>query len=138
MIGTLILTGTASRLLDNLTVIEGTAFLPEQQGRDAPMAEPQAAPAAPANSAPAASPAAPVPAAQWHVQVGAFGRAGAAEAHWAALRSQLPELGELNPSYQQNGSLTRVRIGPVADRAAAARLCAQLVARGHACYPVRP
>lgn len=108
-----------------------------------------AAPAAPPKpavtrvQAPKASPPAhaslPPPAAKaWRVQLGAYGSASAARGQWATLAKRLPALSGLKPNYEQAGKFTRLRVGPVASHAAAAKLCATAQAAGQACFPVAP
>ena len=108
-------------------------------------AEPEAAPArpAPAKATEAPKPAVPVatapkpaapsaPAASgtgFAVQVGAFGKAGDA----TALRDRLRAAGFsafTESVTTDKGTLTRVRVGPVIDRAEADRLQAQLKSKG--------
>ena len=108
----------------------------------APAAAPKAASAAAPKSTPAAPPtaAAPAPAAAggWRAQLGAYGSPAAAQAQWAALRGKLGAFSGLQPSYEKAGNFTRLRVGPLANRAAADRLCAAAKAVGQACFPVAP
>ncbi|MET3010325.1 SPOR domain-containing protein, partial [Stenotrophomonas koreensis] len=88
----------------------------------ATVAKPQPAPAPATPRAPAAS------AVGWVVQLGAFSNAAEAE----ALRERMRAAGfsafvEQVPT--DRGSLSRVRVGPVASREAAEQLKAQLAAR---------
>ena len=92
---------------------------------------------APARVAAAPSPP-PLPARDWQIQVGAFRDTAAAEAHLRALESGLPELAGLTPAHQLRGRLSRVRIGGIANEAAARRLCARAEAVAGGCFVVRP
>ena len=87
--------------------------------------------------APAATPA---PAASagggWKVQLGAFGNSANAKRHWDAVRAKVGALGSLSPSFEPAGAMTRLKAGPVANRAAADRICAAAKAAGSACFPV--
>ncbi|HYD38204.1 MAG TPA: SPOR domain-containing protein [Allosphingosinicella sp.] len=98
--------------------------------------------APPAKAGPAPRPAAPVGAAaaggRWRVQLGAFGNAAGAQRAWAGLRSKVAALAALQPQYVPAGAVTRLRAGPLADRAAADRICAAARAAGAACFPVAP
>jgi TPR repeat protein len=84
--------------------------------------------------------AAPAPAAsaggRWRVQLGAFGSAGGAQRAWAGLRGRLGA--GLQPNYVAAGAVTRLQAGPLANRAAADRVCAAAKAAGAACFPVAP
>jgi TPR repeat protein len=87
-------------------------------------------------------PAAPAPAAAvgrgWRAQLGAYGSPAAAQAQWASLSRKIGALGGLQPSYEQAGTFTRLRAGPLANKAAADRVCAAAKAAGQACFPVAP
>ena len=89
-------------------------------------------------AAPAAKPAAPAPSGRWRVQLGAYGSAEAARGQWAALSRKIGALSGLQPTYEQAGKFTRLRVGPLADRAAADRLCASAKAAGQGCFTVAP
>ncbi len=105
---------------------------------------------APAAAAPVAAaavkpakvvPVAAVPAAaggQWRAQLGAYGSPAAAQAQWSALAGKVGALRGLQPSYEKAGAMTRLRVGPLASRAAADRVCAAAKAAGQACFPVAP
>jgi hypothetical protein len=100
----------------------------------APAAQPKTAPAAPrASVAPAA-----VAAGGWRAQLGAYASPAAAQAQWATLRGKLGSYSGLQPSYEKAGNFTRLRVGPLANRAAADRLCAAAKAVGQACFTVAP
>lgn len=101
--------------------------------------------AAPANAAPAAPKAPQVAAAVpagaargWRAQLGAYNNPAAAQARWLALRGKLGAFAALQPSYEPAGALTRLRVGPMANRSVADRLCAAAKAAGQACFPVAP
>lgn len=97
--------------------------------------------AAPAKApAPTAKPATtpPAPSGKWRVQLGAFGSTQIAQNQWSALSRKIAPLSGLKPSYEKAGALTRLRAGPLADRAAADRLCASAKAAGQACFTVAP
>ena len=85
---------------------------------------------------PAAKPpvVAAAPAGRWRIQVGAYGNDAAARTAWATLRGKAPALSGLSPTYQKAGAVVRLQLGPIADRAAATRLCA--ASRAPACFPV--
>jgi tetratricopeptide (TPR) repeat protein len=100
-----------------------------------------AAPLNPTKPAPKAAPL-PAPAAAvsggWRAQLGAYGSPAAAQARWAELRGKLGTFSALQPSYEKAGNLTRLRVGPLANRASADRLCAASKAAGQPCFPVAP
>ena len=66
------------------------------------------------------------------VQLGAFGSQQGAATAWTNVSGKL---GGLRPSYEKAGAVVRLRAGPLADKAAAARACAAV---GTACFPVAP
>jgi cell division septation protein DedD len=74
----------------------------------------------------------------WRVQLGAFGTAANAQRAWAGLKGKVGALGALSPRYVPAGAVTRLQAGPVANRAAADRVCAAAKAAGSACFPVAP
>jgi hypothetical protein len=129
--------------------LQGTT-LAQNMGRGGParggiasVARPAAPPAKAARPAP--RPAAPAPAravaaagGKWKVQLGAFGNAAGAQRAWAALRGKVGALASLQPQYVAAGAVTRLRAGPLADRASADRVCAAARAAGAACFPVAP
>jgi cell division septation protein DedD len=69
---------------------------------------------------------------KWMVQLGAYGSQEGAATAWGKVSGRL---GGLHPSYQKAGAMVRLRAGPLADKAAAAKACA---AAGSACFPVAP
>ena len=106
---------------------------------------PRVAGAAPARATPASSspkPAAAKPAAapagRWRVQLGAYSSADAAREQWAAVSKKIAPLKGLQPYYEPAGKLTRLRVGPLADKASADRLCASAKAAGQGCFTVAP
>jgi cell division septation protein DedD len=147
---------------DNLKAMEG--FIPLEQRRQGaalaqnmgrggparggiasvarPVAPPVKAAARPATARPAPAPVRPAaPAAvggRWKIQLGAFGNAAGAQRAWAGLRSKVGALGPLQAQYVAAGAVTRLRAGPLPDRAAADRVCAAARAAGAACFPVAP
>jgi hypothetical protein len=66
------------------------------------------------------------------VQLGAFGSQAGAATAWGKVSGKL---GGLRPSYEKAGAVVRLRAGPLADKAAAAKACAAV---GSACFPVAP
>lgn len=97
---------------------------------------------APPAKAPAAKPAVQVakaaPGGKWRVQLGAYGSPAAAQGQWSTLSRKIGALGGLQPSYEAAGKFTRLRVGPLANRAAADKLCASAKAAGQACFTVAP
>jgi TPR repeat protein len=91
-----------------------------------------------AKPAPAAAKPVATPGGKWRVQLGAYSNAGAARTTWTALSQRIGALSGLQPSFEQAGAITRLRVGPLGDRAAATRVCAAAKAAGQACFPVAP
>ncbi|GGE80913.1 SPOR domain-containing protein [Sphingomonas prati] len=103
---------------------------PVQTAQRAPLPTPK-----PAASRPAPAKAvAPAAGGRWRVQVGAYGNEAGARTAWTALRTRSPALANLTPTYQKAGAVVRLQLGPIADRAAANRICA--ASRAPACFPV--
>jgi TPR repeat protein len=94
-------------------------------------------PATAAAPAPAATVAA-VPGGRWRAQLGAYGSPAAAQAQWASLSKRIGALAGLQPSYERAGAFTRLRVGPLANKAAADRVCAAAQSAGQPCFPVAP
>jgi cell division septation protein DedD len=101
--------------------------------------------ASPIRSGPPAAAPRPAPAAslasaggRWRVQFGAYGSAEGARGQWSILSRKMSALSGLRPSYEPFGALTRLRVGPLADRAAADRLCSAAKAAGQACIAIAP
>lgn len=116
------------------------------RGGIASLARPIATPVK-AAARPAPRPAAPAPVrtaapaaagGRWKVQLGAFGNSAGAQRAWTGLKSRVGALAPLQPQYVPAGAVTRLRAGPLADRAAADRVCAAARAAGAACFPVAP
>ena len=74
----------------------------------------------------------------WRVQLGAFGNTANARRQWDVLRAKVGALGNLQPAFVPAGAMTRLQAGPVANRAAAEKVCAAAKAAGSACFPVAP
>jgi cell division septation protein DedD len=72
----------------------------------------------------------------WRVQLGAFGTEANARRQWSKVQRRVAALGSLQPAYTRAGAVTRLRVGPFANRAAADRVCAAVRATGEACLPV--
>lgn len=101
-----------------------SATVPAQPKASPPQAKPTPAPRAVAKPA-------PVPADAWSVQVGSFSQVENAE----GLQRRLAAAGFdafVSRVVTDAGTLYRVRVGPVPDRAAADRLLARVRAAGHA------
>jgi TPR repeat protein len=128
------------------TPIASSRPVPPPAKGDAPGDKSKAATAQAAKLAakPAPAQARPAPATlatsggRWRVQLGAYSNAGSARTSWTTLSRQIGAFGGLQPSYEQAGAVTRLRVGPLADRGAANRLCAAAKAAGQACFPVAP
>jgi TPR repeat protein len=117
----------------------GPAATPQQPGKPQPRpANSSSGAVQPAPTAVAArTPAAPqAPAGGWRVQLGAFSTAANAKKQWDAIRGRVSVLGALQPYFVGAGAITRLQAGPVANRAAADRICASAKAAGSACFPV--
>jgi hypothetical protein len=124
-------------------VVAGGPPVPATAKGDRPEDKAKAAAAQQAKLAgkPAVKPApAPVATAggRWRVQLGAYSNAGAARGQWSAITKKVGAFSGLTPSYEQVGAVTRLRVGPLADRAAANRVCAAAKSAGVACFPVAP
>jgi cell division septation protein DedD len=117
--------------------IRTTSLPPSQPVKQAAVARP--APPAPKPVAPAVKPATMASAGgKWRVQLGAYGSVAGARGEWAGLSKRIAALSGLQASYEPAGALTRLRVGPLADRAAADRVCAAAKAAGQACFPIAP
>jgi uncharacterized protein len=88
----------------------------------------------------AAAPPAPRPVVSgpWRVQLGAFGNASGASALWSKLQSRISALGPYQSFIVPAGAVTRLQVGPLANRAAADKICAAVKAGGNACLVVAP
>jgi uncharacterized protein len=90
-------------------------------------------------ASPAAQPAVTASAGgRWQVQLGAYGSPAAARGQWPVLSRKIGALGGMQPSYEQAGKFTRLRVGQLGSRAAAERLCAAARSAGQACFVVAP
>ena len=74
----------------------------------------------------------------WRVQLGAFADADSARALWKKLRPRFTSFAGLHPLFEKAGAMTRLRAGPMPDKAAAVRFCAQAKAIGQPCLVVAP
>ena len=97
-------------------------------------APPPAAKPAPVATAAAA----PAPGGRWRIQLGAFPSPQAARAEWPVLKGRIGALAAFEPSYEPFRQFTRLRVGPLANRAAAERLCAAAKSAGRDCFTVAP
>ncbi|PXA84505.1 hypothetical protein DMC47_40340 [Nostoc sp. 3335mG] len=97
-----------------------------------PPPAPKPAPAPKSATAPKSAPALASSGGKWMVQLGAFGSQAGAATAWGKLSGKLSGL---RPSYEKAGAVVRLRAGPLADKAAAAKACAAV---GSACFPVAP
>ncbi|WBO24075.1 SPOR domain-containing protein [Sphingomonas abietis] len=93
---------------------------------------PPAAKPAPVPRSAAATPALASSGGKWMIQLGAYGSQEGAATAWGKIAGRL---GGLHPIYEKAGAVTRLRAGPLADKAAAAKACASA---GQACFPVAP
>jgi cell division septation protein DedD len=118
--------------------------LPPARTAQARPAKPPKAPPVSAEAPPAAPKPAPVAKAapalassggKWMVQLGAYGSQDGAASAWNKLSGRMTGL---RPSYEKAGAVIRLRAGPLADKAAAAKACAAAKAAGTACFPVAP
>ncbi|HET8612525.1 MAG TPA: SPOR domain-containing protein, partial [Sphingomonas sp.] len=75
---------------------------------------------------------------KWQVQLGAFSTEASAEAAWRKISGKSAALRSLHPSYEKAGAVVRLRAGPLADRSAAEKACADAKAAGAGCFPVAP
>jgi cell division septation protein DedD len=121
----------------------GPAATPQQPGKPQPRPANsssgalEAAPIAVAVRTPPAAPSArPAAAGGWRVQLGAFSTTANAKKQWDAIRGRVSGLGALQPYFVGAGAVTRLQAGPVANRAAADRICVSAKAAGSACFPV--
>jgi cell division septation protein DedD len=78
------------------------------------------------------------PGGKWRVQFGAYGSPAGARAEWTKIGGRVSGLSGLQASYEPAGALTRLRVGPLASKAEADRVCASAKAAGQACFPVAP
>jgi cell division septation protein DedD/Tfp pilus assembly protein PilF len=97
-----------------------------------PQPQPQAQPPAQRPAQPAAQQPLASGGGRWRIQLGAFSNEANARRAWSTVSGRL---GGLQPYYVRAGAIFRLQAGPLANRAAAERACAQ--AR-QACLPVAP
>jgi cell division septation protein DedD len=123
------------------TPVPAPAARPREEGPPPVERAPVAAPAPVARPAPAPRPdPAPVRAAasgRWRVQLGAFSNEANARRQWAAVRG-VAGLSGLQQHLVRFGQVVRLQAGPLADRAAATRVCSAARAAGHDCMVVAP
>lgn len=72
----------------------------------------------------------------WRIQLGAFGDESRATKLWRDLQQRVSALTGLTPILDAAGSVTRLRAGPFASRAAAEAMCAKVKAAGQDCIAV--
>ena len=106
---------------------------------DKPIAAAKPAPAKPAPAAPEKEKPAPVAAAAaasgaWRIQLGAFGKRGAAEALYQRVNGKAVLTGR-RAFYIPVGAMTRLQIGPFESRAAAQAACNAL--KPQPCFPAK-
>lgn len=75
------------------------------------------------------------PVSAWRAQLGMFAVADNARRYWQGVKSSMPA--SLNVSFPKSGNLTRVLVGPFADRQAASRFCEAQRKRDRACLEVK-
>ncbi len=108
---------------------------PQQQQMVATQAARPAVPARPA--------AAPAATGRWHVQLGALNSEAAARSAWEGAVRKVPDLASRHPVITELKrdnlpTLWRLRVGGLADAAAARALCDAVKAKGGGCVPVAP
>lgn len=78
------------------------------------------------------------PSGGWSVQLGAYRVPSNARNHWSTLSGRVATFDGRQPVYERFGRFWRLRVGQLADGAAAAALCRDVIAAGSACYAVAP
>lgn len=73
----------------------------------------------------------------WRVQLGAFSKASSADALYARVKG-IGALSGTRKMLEDAGKVTRLQVGPFANRAAANRACEAIKASGNACFVVAP
>ncbi len=127
------------RQMENGAAVASAPKAPPPKPARVAGAAPAPAQPAPAIKTAAAKPAAaPAATGRWRVQLGAYSSADSAREQWAATSKKIAALKGLQPYYEPAGKLTRLRVGPLPDKAAAERLCASAKAAGQGCYTVAP
>lgn len=127
-------------LVEQVTESESAAVTAPEPAAATPAAE---EPAASAQNTETETEGAVVPAGSYKVQLGAYGSEASAERAWRAIRGKYRSTLEgLSPLYEsvQSGDRTlyRLRVGPLASRAAADEVCLGLRAQQQACIVVNP
>jgi uncharacterized protein len=81
---------------------------------------------------------APIAGPGYRVQLGAFGDASKARALYESLERRIDGLTGLQPYLVKAGPITRLQVGPLANKAAADRLCASARGAGQGCLVIAP
>lgn len=74
---------------------------------------------------------------KWNVQLGAFSSLAVAKGEWEKLKDK-PGLAGLTSFTMPVGALTRLRVGPLKDKATASNVCSAAKAVGRDCFIVAP
>jgi len=131
-----------ARQMETGVAVASAPQVPPKPARVAGSATAKARPTEPVKTAaPKAAPpkaAAPAASGRWRVQLGAYSSPASAREQWEAASKKIAALKGLQPYYEPAGKLTRLRVGPLTDKAAAERLCASAKAAGQGCYTVAP
>jgi cell division septation protein DedD len=99
--------------------------------KPAPVAKPAEPKPKPVETA-AAKPPKP---AGWRVQLGAFSKKTQAEAAWSEVKvKQKAVVGNKQPIYEASGEITKLQLGPFANKDAARDACAKIAFSGRACF----
>lgn len=123
------------------TPIRSATLPPSQPVRTPPSAPSVAKPSpvtppAPSVVKPAVVPSVPATGA-WQIQLGAFGEAARAQAHWKAISARVPALASSPHSLERAGAITRLLAGSLKSRTDADALCVKVKAAGADCI-VKP
>jgi cell division septation protein DedD len=71
----------------------------------------------------------------WRVQLGAFSKKAQAEAAWTEVKAkQKAVVGDKKPIYEASGDITKLQLGPFANKDAARDACAKIAFSGRACF----
>jgi TPR repeat protein/cell division septation protein DedD len=71
----------------------------------------------------------------WRVQLGAFSKKTQAEAAWTEVKAkQKAVVGSKQPIYEASGEITKLQLGPFANKDAARDACAKIAFSGRACF----
>lgn len=71
----------------------------------------------------------------WRVQLGAFSKKAQAEAAWIEVKAkQKAVVGDRKPIYEASGEITKLQLGPFANKDAARDACAKIAFSGRACF----